>query len=94
MEGERAASPDPGSWSQVAASVVCSLPHFSLGHCFMKVQCASISGALSMFFFFLLLLLRLLDLLSWQPVLHPPTHAEGGVKGQDRPSLSIGVSGP
>lgn len=80
MEGERASSADPASWSRVAASVVCSLPYFSLGRCFMKVQCASISGALSVTFFFLLLL-RLLDLLSWQPVLHPPSHAEGGVKG-------------
>lgn len=93
MEGECAGSPDPGSWSQVVASVVCSLPHFCLGHCFMKVQYASISGALSIFFFFFLLL-RLLDLLSWQPVLHPPTHAEGGVKGRDRPGLSVGVPGP
>ena len=46
------------------------------------------------FFFFFFLLLRLLDLLSWQPVLHPPTHAEGGVKGRDRPGLSVGVPGP
>lgn len=57
----------------------------------MKVQCASISGALSLAFFFLLLL-RLLDLLSWQPVLHPPSHAEGGVKGWETdPAHPVGV---
>lgn len=95
MEGEHAGTADPVSWSRVAASVVCPLPHLSLGHCFMEVQYASGSGALPMFFYFFnFLLLRLLGLLSWQPVLHPPTHAEGGVEGRDRPGPSVGVPGP
>ena len=93
MEGEHAGTADPVSWSRVAASVVCPLPHLSLGHWFMEVQ--SGSGALPMFvYFFNFLLLRLLGLLSWQPVLHPPTHAEGDVEERDRPGPSVGVPGP
>lgn len=52
MEGERAGTADSVSWSRAVASVVCPLPHLSLGHCFMEVQYASGSGALPMFFYF------------------------------------------
>lgn len=63
----------PG-WLQLCA--LCPILPWALFH--ESPVCFHFWSTFRDFFF---LLLRLLDLLSWQPVLHPPSHAEGGVKG-------------